>query len=494
MNRKNSNKKLSCTKHTKLPHATIYGKTNAYLEKITEITKKTFPKSGYGGREAFNIVRKRLFGDKEPNRNFITFVNTAADMYQDQIHCDTKNINFIDTHPYVKVKEIEQQMVHMMGNLYNDKNYSKCNGISTVGSSEAIYISILLHKFKWEERYSKNALDKTNMIWSFNTHINWDKAARWNYIQEKKIPAKHLNYNFGAKEVSNLINKNTIAVICTLGTTRSCTNDNVEEINDFLKEYHKKTGHFIPIHVDAAIGGFVVPFLKPELKWSFELNHVKSINVSFHKYGGTYAGMGMLLVKSDYCLPEKFNFCFNAEHMSLHDSPKRANPTNKNNPCHYPPPPHSMPNSFKMEKNKKQGHFDDWQINFSKPASQIAEAFYLFMKLGKQGYEKRLRKCLNTSMIIDKYLSSIENKERKKIFLKVSENYYPVLAYYLNDICFPLKNVLERLEKENGYCIPAYTMGDTDDIIFRLVFKPNVTHAEARKLKDAFEVVINNYL
>ncbi len=482
MDKKNSNTKPGCTKHTKLPHATIYGKNKAHLEKITEITKKTFPKEGHGAKEAFDIVRKRLFGDKEPNRNFITFVNTAADMYQNQIHSDTKNINFIDTHPYVKVKEIEQQMVHMMGNLYKDENYSKCNGISTVGSSEAIYISVLLHKFKWEERYDKNALSKTNMIWSFNTHINWDKAARWNYIREKKIPAQHLNYDFGANEIKKLVNKNTIAVICTLGTTRSCTNDNIEEINDFLREYHKKTAHFIPIHVDAAIGGFVAPFLKPDLKWSFELEYVKSINVSFHKYGGTYAGMGMLLVKSDYPLPKKFKFRFNAEHMSLEDPPN----------C--PPCPHNMYNNFKIKQKNIQGHFDDWQINFSKPASPIAEAFYLFMKLGKEGYEKRLRKCLNTSMIIDKYLSSAKNNEGKKIFLKVSEPYYPVLAYYLNDSSFPLKKVLEKLERENGYCIPAYKMGNTDDIIFRLVFKPNVTHAEARKLRKAFKEVIDKYL
>ena len=44
-----------------------------------------------------------------------------------------------------------------------------------------------------------------------------------------------------------------------------------------------------PIHVDAASGGFIAPFLYPELEWDFRLPLVKSINVSGHKYGLVYA-------------------------------------------------------------------------------------------------------------------------------------------------------------------------------------------------------------
>ena len=56
---------------------------------------------------------------------------------------------------------------------------------------------------------------------------------------------------------------------------------------EHLKKYYKETGIFIPIHIDAAIGGFLAPFTNPKLIWDFKLSHVKSINVSFHKFGGT---------------------------------------------------------------------------------------------------------------------------------------------------------------------------------------------------------------
>ena len=143
--------------------------------------------------------------------------------------------------------------------------------------------------------------------------------------------------------------------------------------------------------------------------------------------------------------------------------------------------------------NNSHQHLDDWQINFTKPASQIAEAFYLVMKLGKEGYQKQLYKCINTSKIVSKYLNLIKNRKGKKLFIEINEDYYPVLTYYLNDSMFPLKEVLETLENKHGYSIPAYRMGNTDDIVFRLVFKPNVTISQAKNLRDAFKIIINRY-
>ena len=476
--------KKYCPRYARLPDTTVYGKNKAYLfKKIpTENKQLLFPKKGKGGKEAFKIARKYLYGDLNPDKNFITFVNTHADPYQDKIHFDTKNINFIDTTPYFKIKSMEQQMVRMMGNLFRDPNYKQTKGISTIGSSEAIYVSTILHKFKWEERHKQEANKKLNMIFSFNTHINWDKAARWNYINAKKIPAKHLNYIFGAKEVESRINKNTICITCTVGSTRTAQNDRVEEINTFLKKYYKETGIFVPIHIDAAIGGFITPFMNPKLKWAMDLEHVKSINVSFHKYGGTYPGMGMLVVKSDYSLPNKFRFVFNIEKtasvaLATHGAAPHASIGQK---------------IAQNDQNRFKGEADDWYINFSKPSSQIVTAFYLIQKLGFDGYKKRIENCVKTSKILSNYINSLKSKTGKKIFLQVNEPYYPVIAFVLNDTTFPLKQILSHLEKKDGYAIPAYQMGNISDIVMRMVFKPNVSHTEAYRLRDALKSAIQH--
>ena len=66
-----------------------------------------------------------------------------------------------------------------------------------------------------------------------------------------------------------------------------------------------------PIHVDAASGGFIAPFIYPELEWDFRLPLVKSINVSGHKYGLVYAGVGWVIWRSKEDLPEDLIFHIN---------------------------------------------------------------------------------------------------------------------------------------------------------------------------------------
>src|SRR5205085_1341864 len=64
----------------------------------------------------------------------------------------------------------------------------------------------------------------------------------------------------------------------------------------------------VPMHVDAASGGFVWPFLYPESAWDFRLDRVHSINVSGHKYGLVYPGIGWLIFRDRSDLPEDLAF------------------------------------------------------------------------------------------------------------------------------------------------------------------------------------------
>ena len=66
-----------------------------------------------------------------------------------------------------------------------------------------------------------------------------------------------------------------------------------------------QTGWDTPIHVDAASGGFIAPFIYPDFVWDFRLPLVKSINVSGHKYGLVYPGLGWIVWRGKEDLPEK---------------------------------------------------------------------------------------------------------------------------------------------------------------------------------------------
>ena len=75
-----------------------------------------------------------------------------------------------------------------------------------------------------------------------------------------------------------------------------------------LDELEKERGLDIPIHVDAASGGFIAPFIHPAVVWDFRLPRVKSINVSGHKFGLVYPGIGWLVFREKSDLAEDLVF------------------------------------------------------------------------------------------------------------------------------------------------------------------------------------------
>jgi len=75
-----------------------------------------------------------------------------------------------------------------------------------------------------------------------------------------------------------------------------------------LDTYEAETGNHVPIHVDAASGGFVCPFAYPHYVWDFKLPRVQSINASGHKYGMSTVGVGWIIWRGQEYLPKELIF------------------------------------------------------------------------------------------------------------------------------------------------------------------------------------------
>ena len=96
-------------------------------------------------------------------------------------------------------------------------------------------------------------------------------------------------------------------MVAVVGTTFTGDCDDVAGIDAMLHELAGR-GLEVPMHVDAASGGFVFPFSDPDFAWDFRLASVKSINVSGHKFGLVYPGVGWLVFRDDRQLPEELVF------------------------------------------------------------------------------------------------------------------------------------------------------------------------------------------
>jgi glutamate decarboxylase len=144
-------------------------------------------------------------------------------------------------------------------------------------------LGTLAMKKRWQNKRKAEGKDfhNPNIIMNAAVQVCWEKAARYFDIEEKYVFCTDVRYVIDPDEAVKLIDENTIGICAILGTTYTGEYEDVKRLNDLLVE--KKID--CPIHVDAASGGFVAPFVYPSLEWDFRLEKVVSINVSGHKYG-----------------------------------------------------------------------------------------------------------------------------------------------------------------------------------------------------------------
>jgi glutamate decarboxylase len=162
------------------------------------------------------------------------------------------------------------------------KSDEKALGVSTVGSSEAIILAVLAAKRRWQNarKAAGKSTEKPNLVMNAAVQVCWEKAARYLEVEERYWNTRPGQYIPDPQELVDLVDENTILVCAILGTTYTGQYEDVATINDLLEKKNKAEKLNVHIHVDAASGGFVAPFVVPDLKWDFRNSLVCSINAS----------------------------------------------------------------------------------------------------------------------------------------------------------------------------------------------------------------------
>ncbi len=193
--------------------------------------------------------------------------------------------NFIDYEEYPQSADIQNRCVSMIGRLFNAgvglEDGKGAVGTSCVGSSEAIMLAVLAMKKRWKNKRKAEgkSAENPNIIMSAAVQVCWEKAARYFEVDEKLVYCTEERYVIDPEETVSMVDENTIGICVILGTTYTGEYEDVKAVNDLLIAKNLDC----PIHVDAASGGFVAPFVTPDLEWDFRLEKVVSINVSGHK-------------------------------------------------------------------------------------------------------------------------------------------------------------------------------------------------------------------
>ncbi|TMD62840.1 MAG: glutamate decarboxylase [Chloroflexi bacterium] len=233
------------------------------------VPRYRLPKEGMLPRIAYTLIHDELLLDGNARLNLATFVTTWMEPEAQKLMTETFDKNMIDKDEYPQTAEIENRCVNIIARLWNAPEQHETVGTSTIGSSEAAMLSGMALKWRWRARMQAQGKPaaKPNLVMGINVQVCWEKFTRYWEIEPRFVPIEDNRYHLSAEEAIKYCDENTIGVVAILGSTFDGSYEPIKEISAALDRLQAEKGLDIPIHVDAASGGFVAPFIQPDLEW-----------------------------------------------------------------------------------------------------------------------------------------------------------------------------------------------------------------------------------
>jgi glutamate decarboxylase len=401
---------------------------------VEEVPSTDFPDVGMPAPEAMRLIMEDLTLEGNPQRNLATFVTTWMEPEARRVIAENLHRNFIDHAEYPRTAEIEQRCIRMLADLFNAPG--KTVGARTQGSSEAIMLGALSLKWNWRKRREAagKPVDRPNLVFGGDVHVVWEKFCRYFDVEPRIVPLQEHRYTIGPADVEPHVDENTIGVAAVLGTTFTGQSDDIPGINALLADIEGRDGLHVPLHVDGASGGFVWPFLYPDSEWDFRLSHVHSINVSGHKFGLVYPGVGWLIFREPQDLSEDLVFLEN--YLGKTDA--------------------------------------TFTLNFSTGSAMVLAQYYNLIRLGREGYKYVLEMMQQNARVLADHLTESGDFE----LIGQGDEQLPLVAFRLaEERNYDEFDIAWQLSAERGWMVPAYTLPPNaqDVTMMRALVKETLT-------------------
>jgi glutamate decarboxylase len=393
---------------------------------------------------AHQIIHDELFLDGNARQNLATFVTTWMEPEATQLYMEAFDKNMIDKDEYPQTAAIEERCLHILSDLWSAPDPHATIGTSAIGSSEACMLGGLAFKRRWQNarRAAGKSTASPNIVFSSAVQVVWEKFANYFEVEPRYVPITKDKPFLTTEGMLAAVDENTIGVVPILGVTYNGIYEPVRELADALDALEARSGLDIPLHIDAASGGFIAPFLDPHLEWDFRVPRVHSISASGHKFGLVYPGLGWIVWASRDYLPEEL--VFNVSYLG--------------------------------------GNMPTLALNFSRPGAQVLLQYYNFLRLGREGY----RRVMQASKDAARYLAA-ELSKMNTFEVLTDGSDMPLVTWTTDgrDRHWDLHDLSAKL-RERGWQVPAYPMpAAIDDMtVMRVVFRNGVSIDLTRLLLD----------
>ena len=407
-----------------------------FEQRVRDLCHDEIFEKGVGTEVAYDLISNELLLDGSARLNLATFVTTWMPPPAGALMAKTADKNMIDKDEYPQTAEIERRCVNIIGRLWHAPGKGDVTGCSTTGSSEAAMLGGMALKWRWRERMKAagKPTDRPNLVTGTNVQVCWEKFCRYWEVEPRLVPMEGERFHLGAEDAAAVCDENTIGVVAVLGSTFDGSYEPVKEICEALDRLAAGRGPDVPVHVDGASGGFIAPFVQPDLVWDFQLPRVQSINASGHKYGLVYPGVGWAIWRDEEALPRDLVF----------------------------------------DVNYLGGSMPTFALNFSRPGSEVIAQYFMFVALGAEGYRTIQR---GSSAVAQHIARAVADLGPYRLITDGSE--LPVFAFTVAPEVknYSVFDVSARL-REHGWLVPAYTFPENrqDLAVLRVVVRAGMSH------------------
>ena len=418
------------------------------LEARVQIPRDRLPARSVDPRTAAQVVLDELLLDGNARLNLATFVTTWMEPEARALIAACLDKNLVDKDEYPQSAELENRCVRILADLWHAPGTGEhAIGTSTTGSSEACMLGGLALLRRWRARRGDGP--RPNLVMGANVQVVWEKFCRYWDVEPRLVPVGDGTTHLTPDRAVARCDEDTIGVVAILGSTFDGAYEPVAEIAAALDGLQAQRGIDVPLHVDAASGGFIAPFLEPELEWDFRVPRVQSINASGHKYGLVFPGVGWVVFRERDALPGEL--VFDVAYLG--------------------------------------GHLPTYGLNFSRPAAQVIAQYYMLVRLGWDGYRRVQQDCRDVARWLAEQLAALG-----EFALLSRGDELPVVAVrraHAGDD-WSVYDVSERL-RTFGWIVPAYPMptGMEDVHVLRVVVRNGFTHDMAHLFVDDLRRVLH---
>lgn len=221
--------------------------------------------------------------------SLVYYLNKEHTDFLEAAYAKFFSANGLNPTAFKSLKRLEKEILKFTAELLHiDDN--AC-GVLTSGGTESCLLAVKTYR----DMGKAKGIKKPEMIIPETAHVAWYKAAEYFCVSVRKAPLAPDN-GVDVEAVKKLVNKNTVMILGSAPEYPHGIIDPIEKLGEVAQANN------IPLHVDACVGGYILPFIEANGAnlplWDFRVPGVTSVSADIHKYGFAAKGASCILYRS----------------------------------------------------------------------------------------------------------------------------------------------------------------------------------------------------